>query len=207
VEINTYISKFLDVNSYVVDGKILIDPALNYKDLRKYSDLEAIFLTHGHIDHIINIESYMHLPNLKFYMHKEAYQKLLSGDKNLSSFTSKSLIFNIPIERIVFIHDNMILEVAGLKIKIMETPGHSNCSVCLLIDDIMFSGDTLFNGTVGRTDLYSSNSSLMLKSIERLKKLKIDYKVYPGHGEETSLSLEKLNNPYFKKKGIYVRNN
>ena len=80
----------------------------------------------------------------------------------------------------------------------MYTPGHSDCSIMLIIDDYMFSGDMVFRGSIGRYDFYSSNYQSILESIERIKSLPKNYTIYPGHGNRTSLEFEKRNNPYFR---------
>ena len=79
----------------------------------------------------------------------------------------------------------------------METPGHSEGSICLLGDDLIFTGDTLFQGSVGRTDLYSGNGKKLMESVKRLAGLEKDYKLYCGHGEDTSLEAERSFNPFF----------
>ena len=90
------------------------------------------------------------------------------------------------------------LHLAGLTISVIRTPGHTPGSVCLLIDDAMFSGDTLFAGSCGRTDFPGGSDAAMGASLRRLAGLSTDYRVYPGHGMDTTLAEEKRYNPYLR---------
>ncbi|MEE0927961.1 MAG: MBL fold metallo-hydrolase, partial [Acutalibacteraceae bacterium] len=89
-----------------------------------------------------------------------------------------------------------VLELAGLTIKVMHTPGHTAGSVCYIAEDVIFSGDTLFEGSIGRTDFPTGDFATIKNSLNRLKNLGCDYKVYAGHGNPTTLFREIKNNPY-----------
>ena len=91
-----------------------------------------------------------------------------------------------------------VLKLAGLSIRVIRTPGHTQGSVCLLAEDAMFSGDTLFEGSCGRTDLPGGDWAQILQSLKRLKAMDRDYKVYPGHGAATTLAEERMYNPYMR---------
>ena len=91
-----------------------------------------------------------------------------------------------------------VLNIAGLTIRVLHTPGHTPGSVCLAVEDALFSGDTLFEGSCGRTDLPGGSWAAILQSLKRLAQLPIDYHVYPGHGSDTTLSQEKQFNPYLR---------
>lgn len=91
-----------------------------------------------------------------------------------------------------------VLELAGLTIKVLHTPGHTMGSVCLLAEDTLFAGDTLFQGSCGRTDLPGGNWAEILQSLRRLKELPENTKVFSGHGPSTSIGEEKLWNPYMR---------
>ena len=88
------------------------------------------------------------------------------------------------------------LHLAGLDITVLHTPGHTPGSVCLLVENCIFSGDTLFSGSCGRTDLPGGSWATILKSLRRLRDLEADFRVFPGHGESTTLAQEKKYNPY-----------
>ena len=90
------------------------------------------------------------------------------------------------------------IEKAGLSFRILHTPGHTPGSVCLIVENSMFSGDTLFAGSCGRTDLPGGDWATLHRSLNRLAQLENDFTVYPGHGESTSLAQEKRYNPYMQ---------
>ena len=90
------------------------------------------------------------------------------------------------------------LDLAGLRISVLHTPGHTPGSVCLLCEDALFSGDTLFARSCGRTDLAGGDPEAMTASLKRLAALDKDYRVFPGHGEETTLAQERQCNPYLR---------
>ena len=92
-----------------------------------------------------------------------------------------------------------VLELAGLTIKVMHTPGHTEGSVCLLVDDVIFSGDTLFCHSCGRTDLPGGDPDAIMRSLGRLKALEGDWRVMPGHNRATTLAIEREYNPFMKK--------
>ena len=91
-----------------------------------------------------------------------------------------------------------MLKIAGLEIQVLHTPGHTPGSVCLAVEDTLFTGDTLFAGSIGRTDFPGGDVPDMKKSLARLGNLPTDYRVMPGHGEETTLFVEKDHNPYLR---------
>ena len=97
-----------------------------------------------------------------------------------------------PFGADVLVNDGDVIKLGNSKVKVMYTPGHTIGSVCYLIDDMMFSGDTLFRGEIGRTDLKSGNMELIKVSLKKLYELNKEYIVYPGHGLFTLLSKEKL---------------
>ena len=90
------------------------------------------------------------------------------------------------------------VELAGISFRVLHTPGHTPGSVCLMAEDRIFSGDTLFQGSCGRTDLPGGNWSTIAASLKRLAALEADYTVYPGHGPATTLAEEKKYNPYMR---------
>lgn len=172
------------------DKCVLIDPGFDGAQILEQvrlqgKQVEAILLTHGHFDHIGGVKAIAEETGCKVYIHKldmELPQRLTLG--------------TVPYT------DNYqegdVLSVAGLTIQVVHTPGHTPGGVCLLCQDYMFSGDTLFAGTCGRTDLPGSSYKDMWASLARLASLEKDYKVLPGHGESSTLFMEKRLNPYLQ---------
>lgn len=193
--------RFMTVNSYIISDSessdaVVIDPSAGYAQITKrLKELGkkccAVLLTHGHYDHIIDTKLFQD-DGAKVYAHKNTAEKLL--DNKLSM----SVNFNHKIPEVtadVIIKDNDELVFNSIKIKVLETPGHCSDSCCFILDNVIFSGDTLFYGTYGRVDFNDSNPSDMIKSLKRLFDLEGDYKVYPGHERDTTLQFERKNNP------------
>ena len=117
---------------------------------------------------------------------------LADGQKNLSA------LFSEPAE-LTGVHplrDGDELVLGGLTIRAIHTPGHSMGGMCFAAGNALFTGDTLFAGSVGRTDFWGGDGSMLIRSVQRLSALAGDYRVLPGHGEETTLERERRNNPY-----------
>ena len=151
---------------------------------------EAILLTHGHFDHVGAVAQIREATGCAVWM-AEADDRYPMEYQPLFPLLSDS-------GEISFFTEGQILEIAGLRIQVMHTPGHSEGSVCLLCEDAMFSGDTLFASVCGRTDLPGSDPAAMRESLKRLSRLEANYAVYPGHGRVSTLDAEKRNNPYLQ---------
>lgn len=161
----------------------------------KGADLEYILLTHGHFDHIGAANEVREHYGIKIYASCDEEKLLASPARNLSNAYGMSL----RVTADVLHNDGDILELAGLKIKAIHTPGHTAGGTCYYIesDKTLMSGDTLFAGSVGRTDYPTASSAAMMESLhDKLCKLPDDTDVYPGHGEFTTIGYEKQNNPF-----------
>ncbi len=180
---------------------IVIDPADRPDSvLRKAVDegltLKAIFLTHGHADHMLGV------PELKAKLGIPVYaceaEKALLADpaQNLSpALFRKSVSFAAD----VWVKDEEKIEVAGMKFRVFATPGHTPGGCCYYSAEagVLFSGDTLFAGSVGRTDFPGGSMSALVRGIkEKLTPLPDETKVYPGHMEESTIGAERRYNPY-----------
>ena len=154
--------------------------------------IKAVFLTHGHFDHIKNLEEYDRL-NISIYAHKQIQEMLDDENKNASMLFNQPCRFNI--NNINFIEDDEEIEIDEHIIKCLYTPGHSIDSMCYLVDDeILFSGDTLFSVAVGRDDLATGNTKELINSLTRI--LNLDYKLlYTGHGRPSDKEEQKQNIP------------
>ena len=194
----------LGANNYLVINEerkeaIMIDCSEHTEqleqELKSYDvELKYILLTHGHFDHVMGINKTKEAhPKSKVFAH--------IGDKNLiegiKEFMQKYGMVedNLEVPKI----DNYIQEgsIIGGKVKILHTPGHTKGSVCYLIDDNLFSGDTIFLESVGRTDLEGGSFEEIKSSIEnKIFKLDKNIKIFPGHGDFSTIKHEKENNRF-----------
>ena len=181
-------------NCYMVWGEgdkcVLIDPgycanALLEQVEKQGKQLEAILLTHGHFDHVGAVRDIVAETDCKVYI----------CDKETAlpeGLTAGKLYYTHSYD------DGDTVEAAGLTFKVIHTPGHTPGGVCLLCGDALFSGDTLFAGSMGRTDFPCGDYATIKKSLDRLAALEGDYRVFPGHGEDTTLDFERKTNPYMR---------
>lgn len=196
IQTNTYI--VYDENS---KNAIIIDPASEAKGIINHIDslglnLKAIFITHGHYDHIGAVSELKAHYDIKVYTHEKEAEMMKDASRNLSLNFSGS-----PVEVLVdeYVNDGDVLEIDELKFTCIEVPGHSPTSICYYNNEnnILFSGDTLFAGAIGRTDLFDGPGDTLLNKIKsKLLILPDETKVYPGHGNASTISYEKNNNPY-----------
>ena len=193
------------VNCYIVynDNKngFIVDPGGDSDDIIKFVDeekinLEFILLTHGHADHIGAAKIIKEKYNLPIYASIKEKELLKDSIINLS----KSIPPFKGIELIAdkWLYDEEIIDFHGEKLSIMETPGHTVGSICILMDSVLLSGDTLFRMSIGRSDLATGSFDEIINSVKKLYNLKKDYRVLPGHGAESTLKFEKENNPFMK---------
>lgn len=196
-----YILGDFEVNTYLLTNKgfcYIIDPGYIsndlIEDLKKYK-LLGVILTHGHLDHIDAIENF----NCPIYIHKNDLICLKDERYSCYYLSNKRRSYKLENLDIKILDDHSILDFADEKIEVIYTPGHTNGSICLKYKDKLFSGDTLFKGSIGRTDLPSGDMKKMKKSLETLLETLPDYiKVYPGHGENTTIKFERNNNYYYQ---------
>lgn len=202
INIKTFTDPKYDGNCYLLinnDQAIVIDPAVSKQDLNltKNIKIKAIFITHAHFDHFSALDSYLN-DDVIIYLHPQAYDKLDKPSKNLSFYCPPRVAVKVANDRVRFVGDEDELALIGWKFKIMHTIGHTNCSLSIIIDDIIFTGDTLFKESVGRTDLPTGSGKELGLSLKKLCSLTGNYTIYPGHGEPTTLEDERESNPYIK---------
>ena len=159
------------------------------------TSLRYILLTHGHFDHISGTGDLKAARGGEIVVHKADEACLYNKDESLAS---KFHFSQNEAKADIVLCGGEELPFGEHKIKVLHTPGHTKGSVCFIIDGIMFSGDTLFKGTVGRTDFPGGSGEEMLLSMKKLASLEGDYEVYPGHDVSTTLEREKRYNPYMK---------
>ena len=155
--------------------------------------VDAVLLTHGHFDHVGGVEAIVKATNCALWMRESDY----------TQFKNPQNDFFYPIHdcdctEVRFCEDGEQISAGGLSFTAIETPGHTWGSVCYICETAIFSGDTLFAGSCGRTDLPGGDWQTIMLSLERLAELEGDYAVYPGHGEATTLEKERTSNPYMR---------
>ena len=158
-------------------------------------NIKYILLTHGHFDHVGAVAALVKKYKAPVYMSKDD-RAFLESPKEV-----RASAFGMQIEAAdvdVFVKEGDEIPFSEGTIKVIETPGHTLGSVCYLFENYLFAGDTLFNGSIGRTDFPESDHSLMIESLKKLKKLDDEIYVLSGHGPESQISYEKMTNPYLR---------
>lgn len=205
LKIGRIVMGMCQTNCYFVypEGKsevILFDPADKgdyiYHSLKdKGFTVAAILLTHGHFDHIWGLEELKELSGAKVYAYEEEKEVCENASVNVSKGAGRPC----EITADEYVKDGATISVAGMNCQLIATPGHTKGSCCYYFEEegILISGDTLFQESVGRTDLPTGSMSALVRSVkEKLMVLPADVKVYPGHGESTTIGYEKEYNPF-----------
>lgn len=156
--------------------------------------LSKILLTHGHFDHMGGVEEVRKSTGAEVFIHESDTEMLSSSAKSLHSILS--IMDFIPVTEYTALKSDSYINDGDCSFKVMHTPGHTYGSVCYICDNVIFSGDTLFCCSCGRTDFPGGDAAYMKDSLYRLSLLEGDYKVYPGHNDQTTLDYERKNNPY-----------
>lgn len=196
----------LDVNCYILacnDTKeaAIIDPgghAAEILDAVKKLGLRPkyIICTHGHADHIGAVEQVKKATGAQVLIHQADAHMLTDAQKNLSAFLGENIVL-APADRLLKEGDRV--QVGKLELKIINVPGHTPGGICILVDDIVFSGDALFARSIGRSDFPGGNHNDLINGIkEKIFTLPPDTKVYPGHGPDTTVGDEIRHNPFFR---------
>jgi glyoxylase-like metal-dependent hydrolase (beta-lactamase superfamily II) len=205
LKIKKIISGSLDVNCYLVydsqTKKALIadpgqDGGLVISEIEKENLLpEMLINTHGHFDHILSDEQIRKKFQIPLAVHK-ADVKMLSNPLQNGSYSFFGEGVSVKDPEIIF-SDEQTVKLSFTEFKVIHTPGHTEGGICLLFDGFILTGDTLFAGTIGRTDFPNSDHKKMLDSLEKLKQLAPATVVYPGHGSITTIANELRHNPFF----------
>lgn len=190
INISTVVSKFLmgsfSQNTYVLQNEsevIIIDAGAEVEDLKEIiqeKKVLAVLITHLHFDHIWNLQKILEKFNCPVYIKENCENNFLDSSFNASYLIRMNLTFDIPKNKIKFYEEDLTL--GKFEFKVFYTPGHSRDCVCLKIEDVLFTGDTIFKDSIGRTDLIDSDKINMISSLEKIND--IDFKIaYPGHYE------------------------
>ena len=205
IKIKRRILSACQTNCYYVfrdgsDEMVIIDPGdrgdIVYQDVESLgcNKVAGILLTHGHGDHTGGALQLKELTGAKIYAYEEEAELLKDPEKNLSGWFGPAYGW----EADEYFRDTQEFDMAGIHFKVLHTPGHTQGGCCYYdeADSCCFCGDTIFNGSVGRTDFYSGSARALIDSIQkRIFTLPPDTKLYPGHNEETTVAYEMKYNP------------
>lgn len=194
----------LGTNCYILptekNNAVIIDPAgdsdVIIAALEKNSlTPTALLLTHGHFDHTGACFDIINKYGVRLYIHKNDEIMLTDSQRALAFFAPQMPYY--PLKADAFVYDGETLVFDNLTIKVLHTPGHTKGSVCYFCENMLFSGDTLFNGSVGRTDCFGGDITEQSQSLELLRNITENYQLFAGHGSDSTLDYEKICNPYF----------
>ncbi|MBQ0083796.1 MAG: MBL fold metallo-hydrolase [Clostridiales bacterium] len=181
---------------------VVIDPAEPDSELLQFCEnnrdkkYKYILLTHCHFDHIGGLIEAKRALDAPILIGENESEGLQTSDINLSGKWCERVVTARPDRTLA---DGEEIDLGNEKITVMDTPGHTKGSVCYLLTDRIYSGDTLFNLSVGRYDLPTSSVRALLRSLKKLGALDFNYKIFAGHGEETTLFYEKKYNEFFRR--------
>ncbi len=188
----------IGTNCYLLedpDAKLcaVVDPGDNAdgidREIRKAGlSLSMVLITHGHFDHVLGLPGLLaKWPDVPVYVHKREVNWDGRGDQYM---------LLAPVPNIKTVGEGDVIDFSGHPIQVLHTPGHSPGSLCFLVGDILFAGDTLFAGSCGRTDFIGGSVGQILASLKRLAGLEGNLRVCPGHERLTSLDAERASNPF-----------
>ena len=182
----------------IVDPSAPVEIVMAFLQKRglEYGKMKYVLLTHGHFDHILAADDVRDISHAPLAVHSADAQCLTDSMKNEYKYFFRKELVMRPAE--IILKDSDQLYIGNNKIKVMHTPGHTPGSVCFITDDSIYSGDTLFDMSVGRTDLEGGDPAELQNSLRRLAALDGDYTLYPGHGSVSTLEKQRLLNPYLR---------
>lgn len=205
MKVERFVVGILSTNCYLVineetEETVVIDPGACPSYLMNHIKSEglrvtAILLTHGHFDHMMGINGFLEQWDVPVYVHEDDEEIMTDTRVNQSAIYTSGYSF----DKARYLKDRQVLEYAGYLFEVLHTPGHTRGGCCYYVESegVLFSGDTLFQESVGRADFSNSNMSDLVRSVrERLFLLPEDTLVYPGHMGETKIGHEKKYNPY-----------
>ncbi len=204
MKINIFPVGMLSTNCYIIESDqknaMVIDAGANAKGILEFCKNQGITIkmlvfTHGHFDHLGAMTKLVEETSAKTYIHELDEELMIAPEKTQSRFFSSFAGYDGAKADVCY-HDGDTITLDDISLKVMHTPGHTKGSSILIGEDEIFTGDTLFAGAVGRTDLHGGSSTELLKSLKKIANIEGDYTLFTGHGESTKLSYEKRTNPY-----------
>lgn len=197
--VGSYYANCYIVGSDKTKEAAIIDPGAEFDRIdKKINELglnpKMIILTHAHGDHIGAVDELVEKYNIPVYIHEDDVQTLNDSKSNFSKVMFGK---NLSINPDVKLKDGDKVEMSDLEFDIIHTPGHTKGGICIKVDNIMMTGDTLFNKSIGRTDLPGGSFDEIINSIQEIIfKYDDDIILYPGHNSPTTIKSEKLGNPF-----------
>lgn len=196
----------LDVNCYILGCKetkeaAIIDPGGDADEIintvnRLGVKPKYIICTHGHADHIGAVSQIKNATGAKVLIHSADAEMFTDPQKNLSAFLGANIVLQ-PADQLLAEGDTV--KLGNLDLEIVNVPGHTKGGICIKVEDVIFSGDTLFAGSIGRSDFPGGSHTQLIKGIkEKILTLPGQTKVYPGHGPDTTVEQEKRQNPFIR---------
>ena len=186
----------LKQNTHILEDEtscVVVDAGCSLEQVKSCTKkpIKAVFITHGHYDHIKYIQQYDKL-GVPIYAHKTITQMLASPTNNVSNIFDKPTVYKVY--NLKTVDDGDIIKTAGFVVKCIYTPGHSKDGLCFMCDDLLLSGDNLFSVAVGRTDLPTASVEELIQSLTKINNLNFD-KMYTGHGRESNKKEQDKNIP------------